>query len=101
MAHDGGSIPASSTSEGYLRINMYSPRRTLGDNAGYSSLGDRYVILWIKRRFRRIWSLPVHHRITISITLLLPAFWTLVLAYFARDPVLQVVPMWLFSSYGQ
>ena len=88
MAHDGGSIPAPSTIEGYLRINMYmySPRRILGDNAGYSSLGDRYVILRIKRCFR---SLPVHHRITIFITMLLPAFWPPVLAYIARDPVLH------------
>ena len=46
------------------------------------------MILRIKRCFR---SLPVHHRITIFITMLLPAFWPPVLAYIARDPVLHVV----------
>ena len=43
------------------------------------------MILMIKRCFR---SLPVHHRITIFITMLLPAFWSSVLVYIARDPVL-------------
>ena len=46
------------------------------------------MILSILRRFR---SLPVHHRITIFITILLPVIWPLFIAYIARDLVLQVV----------
>ena len=54
----------------------------------HSSVGDSYVILSILRRFR---SLPVHHRITVFITILLPVIWPPVIAYIARDLVLQVV----------
>ena len=46
------------------------------------------MILNILRRFR---SLPVHHRIPIFVTILLPAIWPLIIAYLACDPVLQVV----------
>ena len=51
------------------------------------------MIRGILRRFR---SLPVHHRITIFITILLPVIWlpviwTPLIAYITCDPVLQVV----------
>ena len=46
------------------------------------------MILSILRYFR---GLPVHHRWTIFITILLPVIWPLVIAYIARDLVLQAV----------
>ena len=46
------------------------------------------MILSVLRRFR---SLPVHHRIPIFVTILLPVIWPPIIAYLARDLVLQVV----------
>ena len=45
------------------------------------------MILSILRRFR---SLPVHHRIPIFVTILLPVIWPLIIAYLARDLFLQL-----------